>query len=91
MSINELTAKVNELRELYRMSEEIENMIDAIEKAIREHMAAADLDTVNGPDFKISWKAFTRSRIDTAAIKREIPDVAARYTVTKTVRPFVVT
>ena len=91
MGINELTAKVSELRELYRMADELENMINAIENAIREHMTAADLDTVNGPNYKISWKAFTRSRIDTAALKKENPDIAARYTVTATIRPFVVT
>lgn len=91
MSINELTTKVSELRELYRMSEELENMIETIEKAIRDHMTAADLDTVSGPDYKISWKAFTRSGIDTKALKRENPEIAARYTVTRTVRPFVLT
>jgi predicted phage-related endonuclease len=54
-------------------------------------MTAADLDTVNGPDYKISWKQFNRSGIDTRALKRELPEIAARYTVTRTVRPFVLT
>jgi CHASE3 domain sensor protein len=52
MGINELTAKVSELRELYRMADELENMIDTIEKAIREHMTAADLDTIAAPIIK---------------------------------------
>jgi predicted phage-related endonuclease len=91
MGINELTAKVSELRELYRMADELENMIDTIEKAIREHMTAADLDTIAGPDYKISWKQFNRSGIDTRALKQELPEIAARYTVTRTVRPFVLT
>lgn len=91
MSINELSTKVNELRELYRMADELENMIDAIEKAIRDHMTAADLDIIAGTDYKISYKPVTRSRFDTTAFKRENPELAARYTVMKTIRPFVLT
>lgn len=91
MGINELTAKVNELRELYRMSDELESMIDTIQDEIKNHMNVAGLDTIAGSDYKISYKPGTRSRVDTVKLKKELPDIAARYTVTATVRPFVLT
>lgn len=91
MGINELTAKVNELRELYRMSDELESMIDAIQDEIKNHMNAAGLDTIAGSDYKISYKPGTRSRVDTVKLKKELPEIAARYTVTANVRPFVLT
>lgn len=91
MGTNELSTKVNELRELYRMSDELENMIDAIQDEIKNHMNAAGLDTIAGSDYKISYKPGTRSRLDTVALKRENPELAARYTKTINVRPFVLT
>ena len=90
MGINELNAKVNELRELYRMADELENMIDGIHAEIRHYMDGAGLDVLNGPNYKINYKPVTRSRIDTTALKRENPEIAARYTVTKTIRPFAI-
>jgi predicted phage-related endonuclease len=90
MGTNEITTKVHELRELYRMADELENMINSIHAEIRGHMDAAGLDYIAGSDYKINYKPVTRSRIDTTAFKRENPELAARYTVTKTIRPFCV-
>lgn len=91
MSQNELTAKAQELRELRRMADELASEIEALQDSIKEHMTAANVDTVNGPDFKITWKAVNSSRFDTAAFKKENPEIAAAYTKTTTSRRFVLT
>ena len=88
MSINELTANVSELRELRRMADEIQAEIDAIQDKIKEHMTAANVDTLNGPDYKITWKTITSARFDTAAFKKDNPEIAAAYTKTTTARRF---
>ena len=90
MSIFELSAKVNELRELRRMSDEIAAEIDAIQDEIKKHMTAANVDTLAGTDFKITWKPVTASRFDTVAFKRENPELSARYTRTTTSRRFTI-
>ena len=90
MSINELTANVSELRELRRMADEIQAEIDAIQDKIKAHMNAANVDTLNGPDYKITWKTVSSSRFDTTAFKRENPEIAALYTKTTTARRFTV-
>ncbi len=91
MGINELSIKVNDLRELRRMADELANEIEALQDSIKEHMTAANVDTVNGPDFKITWKTVNSSRFDTAAFKKENPEIAAAYTKTTTSRRFVLT
>lgn len=91
MSINELSIKVNDLRELRRMADELASEIEALQDSIKEHMTAANVDTVNGPDFKITWKTVSSSRFDTTAFKKDNPEIAAAYTKTTTTRRFILT
>ena len=86
MSNPTMEAKVHELMELKRMKEEIEAEITAAEDAIKAVMGAEELLTAGA--YKVSWKTFTSSRIDTAALKKALPDVAAAYTKQTTARRF---
>ena len=90
MSILEIAGKVNELRELRRMADEIAAEIDAIQDSIKAHMAAENVDTLTGTDYKITWKTVTSSRIDTTALKRDRPEIAANYTKTTNSRRFTI-
>jgi len=38
--------------------------------------------------YKVSWKTFTSTRVDTTALKKELPDIAAYYTKQTTTRRF---
>lgn len=89
MSIDMMNAKVKELRELKRMQDELTAEIEAIQDEIKAHMTAQDADTLTGIDWKITWKAVTSNRLDTTALKKALPDVAAQYTKTTTARRFV--
>lgn len=88
MSISELDMKVKELRELKRIAEELQAEIDGITDTIKAEMTARDVDTLTGDDWKATWKPVTSNRIDTAAIKKELPDIAARYTKASVSRRF---
>lgn len=90
MSINELDMKVKELRELRRMAEELQAEIDAAQDAIKAHMDSQGVDTLAGTDWKVTWKPVTSSRMDTGALKKALPDVAAAFTKETTVRRFAV-
>lgn len=90
MSINELTIKVNDLRELRRMAEEISAEIESIQDSIKEYMTDAGVEILNGIDYKITWKAVTSARFDTAAFKKDNPEIAAAYTKTTTARRFTI-
>lgn len=86
MSTAEITAKVTELQELRRMAEELEQEINAIQDEIKAHMGNSELLTA-GP-YKITYKTVTSSRLDTSALKKALPDIAAQYTRTSTTRRF---
>lgn len=90
MSINEMDSKIKELRELRRMADELAAEIDSIQDSIKQHMDAAGVDSINGADWKVTYKAVTSSRIDTGALKKALPDVAERFTKTTTARRFCV-
>lgn len=64
MSANEISAKVQELRELRRMADELSAEIDSLQDSIKQHMDAAGVDTLAGLDYKITYKAVTSSRLD---------------------------
>ena len=85
MSINEMDSKVKELR---RMADELAAEIDSIQDAIKAHMDAEGVDTINGTDWRVTYKAVTSSRIDTGALKKALPDLAQRFTRTTTARRF---
>ena len=88
MSINEIEVKVNELRELRRMADELAGEITAIEDEIKAQMTATDTDELHGPTFKITWKAVTGSRLDSKALKADAPGLYAQYCKPTTSRRF---
>lgn len=90
MSTFELQNKVNEIRELRRMAEELDAEIAAIQDSIKAHMDATGADELTGADFKITWKAVTSTRLDSAALKKALPEIAERFSKTTTTRRFTV-
>ena len=86
MSNPNMEAKVKELMELKRLKEELEAEIAAAEDAIKAVMGEEEL--LLAGSYKVSWKTFTSSRIDTTALKKALPDVAAAYTKQTTARRF---
>lgn len=88
MSINDMDSKIKELRELRRMADELAAEIESITDSIKASMDVQGVDTVNGTDWKVTYKAVTSSRLDTAALKKALPDLAAQFTKTTTARRF---
>lgn len=86
MSTSEIAAKVTEYQELKRMAEELEAEISAIQDEIKTVMGDSEL-LIAGP-YKVTYKTVTSSRLDTTALKKALPDVAAQYTKTSTTRRF---
>ena len=88
MGTIELDSKIKELRELRRMAEELQAEIDGITDTIKAEMTARNVDTLIGADWKATWKEVTSNRLDSTALKKELPDIAARYTKASVSRRF---
>ena len=88
MSNPNMEAKVKELMELKRMKEEIEAEIAAAEDEIKGVMG--DEETLLAGAFNVDWKPVITSRIDTAALKKVMPEIAERFMKQTTTRRFCV-
>ena len=88
MSNPNMESKVKELMELRRMKEEIEAEIAAAEDEIKGIMG--DEETLLAGAFKVDWKTVITSRIDTAALKKVMPEIAERFMKQTTTRRFCV-
>ena len=88
MATNEIISKLNELSELRRMADELNAEIEAIQDAIKAHMTEADTDTITAGTFKVTWKPVTSTRIDTTALRKDLPEIWQEYGKTTTTRRF---
>ena len=85
MDINET---MRELAQYTRLQEEAAAMVEALKDQIKEHMTAAGLEVLTGDEHKATYKTVTSSRINTAALKKEHPDIATQYTKTTEIKRF---
>ena len=83
-----IDAIMAELAQYIRMQEEAAAMVESLKDQLKERMSAAGVESLAGSEHKATYKTVTSSRVDTAAIKRDMPEVAARYTKTTTTRRF---
>ena len=76
MNINDLLKEYAEYRRIY---EETAAVLDSLKLEIIQSMNGAE--TISGNEHKATYKTILGSRLDTAALKKELPDVAKRYTI----------
>lgn len=88
MSNPNLEPKVKELMELRRMKEELDNEIASIEDEIKQAMG--NEETMIAGAFKVSWKSVTTSRLDSSALKKALPEIAAKFMKQTTSRRFLI-
>ncbi|GHU74168.1 hypothetical protein AGMMS49992_14830 [Clostridia bacterium] len=88
MTLHEVEARVHDYQELKRMREALDAELAAVEDSIKNEMTVRDTCDMVAGCFRVRWTAYTTSRIDTAAIKRIMPELAERFTKTTEARRF---
>lgn len=78
-NINEIMAQ---LAQYNRMKEETDAIIEGLKDQLKKYMIDNQLDTLTGDEHKAIYKAVESSRVDTRALKADLPEIAARYTTT---------
>ena len=86
MNTKEIESKIRELRQLQALIAEAEEEAEAIKDAIKAVMG--DSEALRAGEYSITWKPVTTARIDTNALKKAMPDVAAAFTREVTTRRF---
>ncbi len=84
MTNEELTRKIKELREMQRLIEEAE--AEQLKDEIKAHMGSTEELSVG--EYKVTYKTVCSNRIDTAALKKRLPDIAAAFTKQTSTRRF---
>lgn len=88
MSITEITATITEMQEYIRIAEEAQAAAESLKDQIKSYMGDSEL-LMAGP-YKVMYKTITSSRVDTTALKKALPDIAAQYSKTTTTRRFTI-
>ena len=86
-----MTAKVHELKKMKLAKADLEKEITEIEDFIKGHMEEQGVDEMMVDVFKIRWAAHSTTRLDTKALKAELPDIATRYSKTTQVKRLSIT
>lgn len=77
MNYNEI---FSDIAKYMRMKEEIEVIIEGLKDTVKQYMTENNIDTLTGDEHKAIYKQVTSNRLDSAALKKELPDIAKRYT-----------
>jgi len=88
MSNTTLESTIHEILDLKRMREELDAAIATLEDSVKAVMGDDELLTAGA--YKVSWKTFTSSCVDTTALKKALPEVAAQFTKQTTARRFAI-
>ena len=88
MNTSEIESKVRELRQLQALIEEAQAEAEGIKDTIKAAMG--DSEGLRAGEYRITWKPVQSARLDTAALRKALPDVAERFTRTTTTRRFCV-
>ena len=81
-----IISKVEELMEIKKMIEELQNEADGITDEIKAFMGAEE--TMMAGSWKVTWKETVSRRMDTAALKKILGDALEDYYKTVVTRPF---
>ena len=80
MSTNDLVMKVEQLKELENLLEEVKVEAEAIRDEIKQEMMARETEELEAGKYIVRWTFILSNRFDTTAFKRVMPDVYKAYT-----------
>ena len=86
MSARDIEEKCRELRQLQALIDEAQAEAEAIKDALKAAMG--EREELRAGEYRITYRVIKSSRVDTAALKRALPEVAERFTKTTTARRF---
>ena len=80
MNMTELNTIAHDLLAVKQMIAELEAEAETLTDKIKGVMVERGEETLTGDTWKASWKNVTSNRLDTTALKKALPDVAAQFT-----------
>ena len=88
MSTNDLVMKVEKLKELEELLEEVKAEAESVRDEIKQEMLTQDTEELEAGQYIIRWTSVLSQRFDTTAFKKVMPEVYKAYTKQVTSRRF---
>lgn len=79
MSIMEIVAKIQQLKELEDLIAEAEKEAEALKDAIKNEMLMQDTEEMIVGQYIVRWTKVLSNRFDSASFKKVMPDVYKAY------------
>lgn len=79
---------MSELAKYTRIQEETQVIIDGLKDEIKLYMTENKLEILTGTEHKASYKTVSSTRLDTTALKKDLPEIAIKYSKVTTTKRF---
>ena len=79
MSTQEIESIARQWRTLQADIRALEEMADSLKQQIIREMDARCVEELDAGEYTIRWTIIESKRLDTAKLKKELPDIAGRY------------
>ena len=86
--INEMTAKIEQLKELEAIIREAEKEVEALKDEIKAEMTKQNTEEMNAGRYTVRWTSVVTDRFDSKALKAEMAELYNRYVKTTESRRF---
>ena len=90
MGQNELLAKLNEIKELQVMQEELEAQLDALKDEVKAEMVKQGVEKLLIGSYKVAYTKYASHRFDSTAFKTDHKARYEQYTKTIEARRFTI-
>lgn len=79
---------MSELAKYTRLMEETQTIIEGLKDELKTYMTQNGLETLTGLEHKASYKTVSSTRLDTTALKKDLPEIATKYSKITTTKRF---
>lgn len=80
MSTKEMVMKVEKLKKLEELLEEVKAEAESVRDEIKQEMMAQNTEELEAGQYIIRWTSVLSNRFDTTAFKKVMPEVYKAYT-----------
>ena len=80
MSTKEMVMKVEKLKELEELLEEVKAEAESVRDEIKQEMMAQNTEELEAGQYIIRWTSVLSNRFDTTAFKKVMPEIYKAYT-----------
>ena len=88
MSTTEITTKIESIKTLQAMIDELTAEMESVKDEVKREMETQGVDEMTVSCFKVRYKAVTSSRFDSTAFKKTHADLYEQYTKQTTSKRF---